>query len=147
MKQKHLDELLMDACNPSTEMAIALMLCKLMRGSIMVEIHPTIEIHKRFPPTPQYSPIDLCYTIETYFYPQNFIPNWCCHIHMLNNIHSMEVHPMGSDSHINIHFIRWMKSIHHGCQLILHHSFTDLHFIYYSCIRSTSCDGNMGGLL
>jgi hypothetical protein len=75
MKQKHLDELLMDACNPSTEMAIALMLCKLMRGSIMVEIHPTIEIHKRFPPTPQYSPIDLCYTIETYFYPQNFIPN------------------------------------------------------------------------
>jgi hypothetical protein len=38
----------------------------------------------------------------------------------LNNIHSMEVHPMGSDSHINIHFIRWMKSIHHGCRLILH---------------------------
>jgi hypothetical protein len=114
----------------------------------MVEIHPTIEIHKRFPPsTPQYSPIDLCYTSEIYFYPQNFIPNWCCHIRILNNIHSMEVHPMGSDSHINIHFIRWMKSIHHGCRLILHHSFTDLHFIYYSCIRSTSCDGNMDGLL
>jgi hypothetical protein len=84
-------------------------------ASIMVEIHPTIEIHKRFPPsTPHYSPIDLCHTSEIYFCPQNFIPNWCCHIRILNNIHSMEVHPMGSDSHINIHFIRWMKSIHHG---------------------------------
>lgn len=97
---------------------LGLMLCKLMRGSIMDEIHPTIEIHNRFPPsTPQYSPIDLCYTSEIYFYPQNFIPNWCCHIRIVNNIHSMEVHPMGSDSHSNIHFIRWMKSIHHGCPI------------------------------
>jgi hypothetical protein len=41
----------------------------------MVEIHPTIEIHKRFPPsTPQYSPIDLCYTSEIYFLSTKFHP-------------------------------------------------------------------------
>lgn len=43
--------------------------------SIMVEIHPTIEINKRFPPsTPQYSPIDLCYTSEIYFLSTKFHP-------------------------------------------------------------------------